>query len=416
MECNERRMLMDKLTAARTHIQVEYPFYGSLLMHVRFAFADCQTAGTDTKRIIWDPAWLRKRTNEEVQFVLLHEVLHNALQHCQRSKGYNNLVFNIAADIVVNSNILETMEEKEFLIDGEPVMHLTPGGEEGFQYSAEEIYDMLMDKYGGKDDRSDPLQLHEILSAVYGQNIGQIDDHNFWLYIPGREEGAGDAGELERAKWKNYVAKAAKDVSYGYGTPHAIRELLEINLNYRSKTNWRRILEDFIKLCADGYDYTFSPPDRRFQDLDFLLPSFHETEEETIEKLWFLVDTSGSIDDQTLTEIYQEIQAALEQFTHFSGMISCFDVDVTKPVEFDEVTGIRDMEFTGGGGTSFLGIFDYMREHMAQELPGGIVILTDGFAEYPDKKVAMGVPVLWVIVGSEKEVPWGKSIHLEPGW
>lgn len=416
MERNERRMLMDKLTAARTHIQVEYPFYGSLLMHVRFAFADCQTAGTDTKRIIWDPAWLRKRTNEEVQFVLLHEVLHNALQHCQRSKGYNNLVFNIAADIVVNSNILETMEEKEFLIDGEPVMHLTPGGEEGFQYSAEEIYDMLMDKYGGKDDRSDPLQLHETLSAVYGQNIGQIDDHNFWLYIPGREEGAGDAGELERAKWKNYVAKAAKDVSYGYGTPHAIRELLEINLNYRSKTNWRRILEDFIKLCADGYDYTFSPPDRRFQDLDFLLPSFHETEEETIEKLWFLVDTSGSIDDQTLTEIYQEIQAALEQFTHFSGMISCFDVDVTKPVEFDEVTGIRDMEFTGGGGTSFLGIFDYMREHMAQELPGGIVILTDGFAEYPDKKVAMGVPVLWVIVGSEKEVPWGKSIHLEPGW
>lgn len=185
MERNERRMLMSKLTAARTHIQVEYPFYGSLLMHVRFAFADCGTAGTDMKRIIWDPAWLAKRTNEEVQFVLLHEVLHNALQHCLRSSGYDNLVYNIAADIVVNSNILKAMGEKEFLVDGQPVMHFTPGGEEGFQYSAEEIYHMLMDKYAGKDGRSDPLQLHETLIAVYGENIGQIDDHNFWAYIPG---------------------------------------------------------------------------------------------------------------------------------------------------------------------------------------------------------------------------------------
>lgn len=395
-----KKLLMKKLIKARTTILQEYPFYGSLLMHLRFAFGDCKTAGTDMKRIIFDPEWLQELSDEEVQFVLLHEVLHNALQHClrMRSGGYHAKLYNIAADIVVNSNILETLDADEFVIDGEPVMHRAPDGREGSCYSAEQVYDMLADKYG-----SDDMDETEVEASL-------VDDHNFWEYMKEEEQ------ELLKAGWANHVEQALKEGSTKYGAPHSIRELLEINLDYRSKLNWRKILEDFLKLCASGYDYTFNPPDRRFAGSDVILPSFYDIEEEVPDKLWFLIDTSGSIDKETLTEVYHEIQAAIGQFSRFSGMVSCFDTEVTEPVEFDETTGLKEVSLIGGGGTSFECIFEYMKEHMKDELPEAIIILTDGFADYPAKDAAMGVPVLWIIVGSEKEVPWGKVVRLEAKW
>ena len=43
----------------------------------------------------------------KVDFVLMHETLHAALQHCTRGHDYDQYIFNVACDIVVNSNILK---------------------------------------------------------------------------------------------------------------------------------------------------------------------------------------------------------------------------------------------------------------------------------------------------------------------
>lgn len=68
------------------------------------------------------------------------------LQHCLRQGDRDSEQFNIACDIVVNSNILlsENMNLKAITLKkyGES-MHLAPDGKEGYEYTAEQVYEML---------------------------------------------------------------------------------------------------------------------------------------------------------------------------------------------------------------------------------------------------------------------------------
>ena len=66
----------------------------------------------------------------------------------------------------------------------------------------------------------------------------------------------------------------------------------------------------------------------------------------------------------------------------------------------------------GGGGTSFHVIFEYVRDNMMSDPPVSIIIMTDGYASEPTEKMAMGIPVLWLITDSEVTPSWGKIARI----
>ena len=135
-----------KLLTCRMRLLASHSFYGLLLAHTKFALDEkCETAYTDGKRIAFSPVFLESLSDEETEFVLMHEVLHIVLKHCIRGHDYNQEAFNIACDIVVNSNILKSFGDnyRRISIGGEPLMHLAPNGNPGHMYTAEEVYDML---------------------------------------------------------------------------------------------------------------------------------------------------------------------------------------------------------------------------------------------------------------------------------
>ena len=41
-----------------------------------------------------------------------------------------------------------------------------------------------------------------------------------------------------------------------------------------------------------------------------------------------------------------------------------------------------------------------------------ILIFTDGYAAFPEEDAAMDIPVVWLILDSPVEPPWGNTIHL----
>ena len=49
---------------------------------------------------------------------------------------------------------------------------------------------------------------------------------------------------------------------------------------------------------------------------------------------------------------------------------------------------------------------------MKDDLPVKIIILSDGYADFPDEEMAMGIPVLWIINNEEVMPPWGKVVRL----
>ena len=97
-----KRILLSRMRLLCTH-----GFFGLLLMHMRFSLdEEVETACTDGERISFGPAFLDSLSDSELDFILMHEIMHVVLQHCLRYENYDAELFNIACDIVVNSNIL----------------------------------------------------------------------------------------------------------------------------------------------------------------------------------------------------------------------------------------------------------------------------------------------------------------------
>ena len=252
-----------RLADAKARLLQRHPFFGRLLMRLRCEFAPCGTACTDMRRIIFDLDFLDKLSDSEAEFVLLHEVMHCVLRHCTRGRGKLPPVYNIACDIVVNSFILETLGVPSFRICGEEAMHLAPDGREGREHTAEEVYQMLLHAPNGS-----------------GGNVSSFDSHEIWSRI--------DVGQASE-QWEKHLRDAAADSAAG-DVPLGLRRYLR-EISRTPTTNWRQLLQDYIRF--DRSDYDFTSPDRRY-DGDFLLPSFQENMfGDAVRGLWLLVDASG---------------------------------------------------------------------------------------------------------------------------
>ena len=50
---------------------------------------------------------------------------------------------------------------------------------------------------------------------------------------------------------------------------------------------------------------------------------------------------------------------------------------------------------------------------MQSKLPASIIVLTDGYAPFPQEHLAMGIPVFWLLNNKDVEPPWGKIARIE---
>ena len=391
---DEVKKYTQKLLLSRFRILNRHGFYGLLLMHMRFGLDEaCDTAYTDGYRINFSPVFLESLSNDEVDFVLMHEILHVVLKHCFRGRKVDPYLFNVACDIVVNSNILysKNMNLKYITLEkyGES-MHLAPNGKEGYLYTAEEVYNMLIKdslaKNSGKSVKGD-----------------SFDDHSHW-------EEADDDFTID--EWEKRVIDAAessakRDTSVG-NIPLGVQRYISSLKN--ATIDWRMLLNDFISLEVG--DYSFTPPDRRI-DGPFFMPDFNEMveKEDDPKEILFMIDTSGSVNSNQITQAYSEIKGALEQFTSLTGYLGFFDYVVYEPKEFSSIEDILEIIPKGGGGTNFFAVFEYVNN--LENKPKAIIILTDGYARFPKESVRNGIPVIWVMNNDKVTPPWGEVARMK---
>lgn len=383
----DERAISKRIVEARVSVLQDYPFFGRLLLKLRFGLTQCKTAFTDMRRIVFDPEFAGRLAPQELQYVLLHEVLHCALKHCTRAAGKQQFIYNVACDIVVNSIIMEMYHQESIVIDGGEMMHLAPDGKEGREYTAEQVYVMLMHLAPEEFDRT--------------YCVSGMDSHDGWDALEGTT--------LEDL-WNHQLKEVAAACGVGSGIPGVLARYLK-EVDHTPRTNWRQILHDFIQ--SDKSDYALTRPDARYAG-DFFLPSFCDNEDGgKVERLWFLVDTSGSISDEALSVAYDEILQSTDQIGTLSGWLSYFDTRVSEPTPFETVEELLKIKPVGGGGTSFKAIFHKLREFAEQDdLPNALVILTDGYACFPEEEAALGVPVIWIIVDSDVVPPWGVYAYI----
>lgn len=499
---NKIREIVQRLQAIRVKMLREQPFYAVLLMHLRFALDEATpTLYTDGERIAFNPYFVDALDDFQLQFVLMHEILHVALGHCtSEEKDFNHKAYNIACDIVVNSNIMYSLGlikekvnwggkttgyevKKEVEIAGEPLIHKTPGGREGVELDAKEVYALLLEVYPELKNKDETLDGNENDNAYEAKkndenaseddkngnpsnngedndednedqngndgddengdsggdndssagksknkrtkgkgqkspNFNTFDDHSFW-------DVSSDSGEEQAEEnqiWTSRMVEATeiaekiseeylsiKEAHKGFGGPplgakRLLKEILE------PQTDWRTILENFIQ--EEVNDYSFSPPDHRFEDSPFFLPDFNE-KETYVKNIVFLIDTSGSISDSMIQKAYSEIKGAVDQLGNkFDGYIVFCDHLTYDLQPFCEETDLSKIIPKGGGGNDFEGNIRDVLEAMKDEPPECMIFITDGYDTFPDESVTKGIPFLWLITNTDVEPPWGKVARL----
>lgn len=397
------RAYMKRLLLSRMRILCSSGFYGLLLMHMVYAIDEnCETAATDGRRIFFGPKFLDELGDRELDFIMMHEILHVVLQHCFRQGDRDNERFNIACDIVVNSNILlsESMDPKAITLQKYGAsMHLAPNGKEGCAYTVEQVYNMLPPC---ADRKPKPGQKHG-----KPQNADTVwDDHTRW--------GMDAENEALRDVWtKRFedacAAVSIRDPSGQNGRLPLFAERLLMKLK-KPQTDWRLILQDFIR--EEIVDYSFTPPDRRFCESPFFLPDFND-KADFAEDILFVIDTSGSMSDDGITAAYAEVKGAVDQFDgKLKGWLGFFDAAVVAPKPFSDEADFKAIKPAGGGGTDFQVIFEYVKTHMQEKPPACMIILTDGLAPFPDERQAGGIPVLWLLNNDEVTPPFGRIARI----
>lgn len=431
-KCNRRILL------SRMRILMNHGFYGLLLMHMRFALdPSIDTAATDGMKIYFSPDFMEELSDSELDFVLMHEIMHIALCHCFRGLEYDQHLFNIACDIVVNSNILysNNMDVKSITLSKYGVsMNKTPLNDDGYKYTAEEVYDMLENKGKIKSKSTNANgSSNQSSSSVGTSTSSKKDGKRGKIGSSGEDSDLDDALQKQkgwdshekwstlsedkkaREEWIKRVIDAATSIyitesSNNRGNiPLFAKRIVDEFKN--PQIDWRRLLDEFIS--EEVCDYSFNPPDKRYEDSPFYLPDFNDTDIE-ISDILFMIDTSGSVNDKALTVAYSEIKGAIDQYDgKLKGWLGFFDAAVVDPIPFSDVEELKKIKAYGGGGTSFHCIFEYIKDYMNDNFPKTLVILTDGYAPFPDIEETMGIPVLWLIDNDKVTPPWGKVARIK---
>lgn len=145
--------IIKRLQNARRNLFSKQPFFALLLMNLKFALdTTCEAVYTDGERVAFNPDFLDKLSDSELEFILMHETMHTALGHpFRKQENYDLMCYDMACDIVVNSNIyysskkdIKSITLKEFGV----AMHKTPSGKEGYECTVEEVYDELIKTLG----------------------------------------------------------------------------------------------------------------------------------------------------------------------------------------------------------------------------------------------------------------------------
>jgi predicted metal-dependent peptidase len=366
-----------RLQGALLRIRGDHPFFGTLALFAEFRVSDdVPTAATDGKVLWFNPAFVEKQDQPQLCGLVAHELLHAALQHVHRRRERDAMLWNIAADIVVNG-----------MIRRDTSYQLPAGGVEDpklAHLSVEEIYEQL--NTGKKK-----VPKIVLLDLMPGLAVGEVT-----------QDGQSDAGmgslgqskaeQLQR-HWRAALQQAgavARRINRGFGK-NGLDGVREFEGATNPSLSWREILWQFM--VATPYD--FGGFDRRFIHRKLYL---EDVVGESVE-VAICIDTSGSIGSDELGAFMGEIQGILDAYPQIRGSLFFADAALYGPHEFSKDAPMSKAR--GGGGTAFEPFFDWVAKQESGGTQPLCIYFTDGYGSFPGR--APDSPVLWVVMAGGLE-------------
>ena len=317
------------------------------------------------------------RSMTERVAVIKHETLHIIFKHLFRmkTKTYDNQLFNIAADIVVNQLIAPwKLPDSAVTLDTFPELKLPK------DKSVEWYYENL--KKNASKDSEYKKRLMEISEKDTHSN------HKMW------GENENFSMEVVETEVDRMIIQAKdRTPKKDHGTiPLGIKSLIQSIIEKRNpQIDWKRALKLFSSTSRRTRVYHTM---KRFSKRFGTRPGIKI---KRFQKLAVAIDTSGSINIDDFNTFFSEIHS-MWKFGAEVDVLEC-DADVQKKYSYRG----RTPEFIhGGGGTSFDPVFEHIRKNRFQRYDG-CIYLTDGWA--PEPKIKPPCKVFWCITKDGKIGP-----------
>jgi predicted metal-dependent peptidase len=373
------------LTKAKSQLTMKHPYFGMLASRLKHEpKEDISGYASNGVRFLFNPAFMERRSIEEVMFILTNCVMHHVLSHQQRRLGRKGALWQLATDYAIN-NLLHR--------NGVPI----PQGanfNEAFQgMYAEEIYEALKETfYNGIEDAFDDENAapqHDIP----GSN-GTDDDSSAYSNTGAIEDELDAQTESE---WQ-YAASVAQEVAQRKSATPSGMERLGKKVR-TSDIDWRFELYNAVNRHMRN-NYAFMPPNKKHIWRGIALPSLAS---DTL-SLCVAVDTSGSIDEALLGAFIGEFKSIMTNFPSVRIELIIADARVHGHYTFQ---GGEKMEFPlkGGGGTDYRPVFEYIDANLPMTTM--LLYFTDGDGWFP--RISPGYEVLWALSRTAK-VPFGRPL------
>lgn len=386
---------------------------------------DVQSAETDGRRIFYNPEYMANLKPPERIFALAHEVFHTIWRHPQRGKHYRSAgnlrglpwsmkFANICMDYVINADLIANgigLCNPAWLYD--PAIKGTDLWEDVYEKHFPKNPPPQGGKGQGQGSGSPQGQPHGHQPKTKG-GTGKPDPHaqaNGGSFDECREPQTDPVTGKEdipgEAEFKEAIARAAAAAKAMGKMPGSLQRIVDEILE--PQVNWREHVRMLLTGKMGSRSETWDRPNRRRLVLNpmVIMPGRKGFGAETVA---CVIDNSGSIHERELSAFFAEVGGVIADVRPRRVILIWCDAQVRQVDEastLDEMAYLRVKGSPGGGRTSFIPPFEYLKEQGIK--PDTLIYLTDLYGSFPDEPA---YPVVWCAT-TDQPVPFGDLVRIK---
>lgn len=407
--------ILKRINKAKIQILRKNSFFSYLIIYLtpkELKSLDNAYAGVDDKgNFYYSEEKTGVLSDQELEGVIVHEVMHLALNHMTRGKDKDHNMFNVATDLVINDFITKNGFKlpKHILIPNSNGVFKHQSGiyiKDCDKKVAEEIYNELMQQIEnpvGNQSDEDSEEENNGEGKGDGEGVGdsqsqslspkekrkqQIEKDTHGDYHQYSKGNAKEQKEIEK-KWRDLLHEAYTHSKLKGDLPVGMERMMD--KLHENKIDWKSLLNQYI-IQSIPFDMSWSRPSKKSVAIGEYMPSVVK---EKIE-ICVGIDVSGSIGQVELDDFMSEIIGIARAYQDrldmrvYSHDTDAYDCGLVKN---GNIETLKQMKILGGGGTSHVALFNKIAEESKNcELA---IFFTDGesdlenieFADYRFKKL-----------------------------
>lgn len=376
-----------RITKAKVSLLISQPWFGQLSCYLN----PIETKKIDSTAInekgdfFYNPEFIKTCSDKELKGLVCHEILHLAYQHPFRIQNRDQKLFNIAADLKVNSELQKCLGSG---------IELPVGGlkvEWGEWKCANVHIKDIDDKTTEQIYQELKKQAFKIPSFIMDLMKGQ----------GGLEEVPSNQLPGLSREWQSRI-DSANTQQKGNVPEGLLRELR--SLEY-PELPWYQIIRQRLKTVSRLRSW--KRPNKRY--LPFYFPGTTRNKGLTAV---IAIDTSGSMSTKQLTKALSEIWGLAQSFKGIKFYLVTCDASVWDVMKLDngKKEVLKKIKMRGGGGTDFRPVFELVKKKYQSEIDC-LIFFTDGWGDFPTKRPFY--PVYWITDSRNVKWPFGKVIYLK---